>query len=82
MAFSGPEMIREAIDALMRADAARLECLAQQAPGLACPVNERERRAALAEQRTLGRLLSLTRRNLRLLRYGRSETEPCSPGRG
>lgn len=67
MALSAPELIRQAIDALMRADTARLESLAQQAPFVARPVEGPERRSAMAERRALGRLLSLTQRNLRLL---------------
>jgi hypothetical protein len=82
MSLSAPELIREAIDALMRADAARLELLAQQLPVLAPPVGGRERNAAMAEQRALGRLLSLTRRNLRLLGCGPSGSGPYGAGRG
>lgn len=65
MAVSAPELIREAIAALARADAARLEFLAQQMPN--APVDDRERKAAMAERRALGRLLLFTQRNLRLL---------------
>jgi hypothetical protein len=67
MALSAPELIREAIDALTRADAAHLEHLAQEAPAVAWPVEGQQRRTALAERRALGRLLLLTERNLRLL---------------
>ncbi|HTW46814.1 MAG TPA: hypothetical protein VMD92_02635 [Acidobacteriaceae bacterium] len=80
MALSAPELIREAMDALMHADAARLERLAQQAPALALPVSGRERNLAMAEQRAFGRLLELTRRNLRLL--GSNSAGPGSYGLG
>jgi hypothetical protein len=82
MALSAPELIREAIDALMRADAAHLERLAEQAPAVASPVSDRERNAAMAEQRALGRLLSLTRRNLRVLGCVPSGRGPHGEGRG
>lgn len=74
MALSAPELIREAVDALARADAARLELLAQQALQLTAPMDNRERHAAMAEQRILGRLLVFTRHNLRLL--GRNPAPP------
>jgi hypothetical protein len=81
MALTAPELIREAIAALMRADAAELERLAQQASALAPPVSDGERKTALAEQRALGHLLSLTRRNLRLLGCDSGGRGPYGVGR-
>lgn len=80
MASTAPELIREAIDALMRADAPRLERLAQQVCTLAVPVGEGQRKTALAEQRALARLLSLTRRNLRLLGGDPASSRPYGAG--
>jgi hypothetical protein len=82
MSLSAPELIREAIDALMRADTARLENLAQHAPALAFPTGGSERRTVLAEQRAFRRLLELTRHNLRLLGSRPSGTGPYGLGRG
>jgi hypothetical protein len=73
-----PELIREARDALVRADAACLERLAQQVPALPGPAGGREWRTAMAELRAFGRLLTLTRHNLRLL--GRDPARPGSHG--
>jgi hypothetical protein len=78
MSLSAPELIREARNALMRADAACLERLAQQVPSLPSPAGGREWRTAIAEQRTFGRFLTLTRHNLRLL--GRDPARPGSHG--
>jgi len=82
VALSAPEVIREAIDALARADAARLEFLAQQAPQLAAPIDDCERHAAEAERRALGRLLVLTQRNLRLLGRNAEPAGRYRVGRG
>jgi hypothetical protein len=81
MALSAPELIREARDALMCADAARLERLAQQVPALPGTGGAGEWRAAMAEQRAFGRLLSLTRRNLRLLGRDSARRDPYGRGR-
>jgi hypothetical protein len=67
MAISAGDMIGEAIDALVRADAERLEYWAQQAPGIASRMTEEERRAAIRQHCVLGKLIERTRRNLRLL---------------
>jgi hypothetical protein len=75
VALSVTELIREARDALMRADALRLESLALQVPALSGPAGACEWGTAMAEQRAFERLLSLTRHNLRLL--GR---DPARPG--
>jgi hypothetical protein len=72
-AASGLEILREAMTALARADAPRLEQLATEA-GMAVVPRE-ERKASRGEQyASLGLLLALTHRNLRLLRGERSET--------
>jgi hypothetical protein len=64
------EIFTEAIDGLVRADALRLAGLAEAAQAIAGPATERERMEAIRLQRVLGRLLVLTRRNLRLLGSG------------
>jgi hypothetical protein len=65
---SALELMGEAIDALQRADAARLERLAREAADAQGPRSEEERRAFAGKRLALRRLLALTRRNLRLLR--------------
>jgi hypothetical protein len=82
MALSAPELIREAMDALMRADASRLERLAQLVPAISPPATDRELKTAIVEQRALGRLLWLTRRNLRLLGCDPGSQGPYGMGRG
>lgn len=67
MALTVPMMIHEAVDSLTRADASRLEALAQQAVLVSPPRDDIEREQAAAEQHVLARLLALTRHNLRLL---------------
>ncbi|MGB6132048.1 MAG: hypothetical protein WBG54_09715 [Acidobacteriaceae bacterium] len=62
------ELLARSIAALARSDAAALEQLAQAALSAEVPSGEHERRVALAQHRALGQLLTLTRRNLRLLR--------------
>lgn len=62
------EILAQGIAALARSDAAVLEQLTAAAPHAELPAGERERRAARAQHRALGQLLTLTRRNLRLLR--------------
>ncbi|MGA8530221.1 MAG: hypothetical protein WB622_10925 [Acidobacteriaceae bacterium] len=64
-------VLREGIEALERVDAAHLEGLATRA-GKAV-MREGEQRAAREQYAVLGLLLSLTRRNLRLLRGERRE---------
>lgn len=61
-----------AVAALRRGDAAALERLAAAAKGMAAPRTAEERREAEGQLRALGRLVGLTRGNLRLLRgdYG------------
>lgn len=64
-------VMREGIRALARADAPRLTELAKQVEaggGMRAPETEAGREEALRLRRALGRLLALTRRNLRLLR--------------
>ena len=68
---SAVAMLREGIVALARADGPRLELLAAQAGNAA--VAEEERGAAGEEYAALGLLLTLTRRNLRLLRGERGD---------
>ncbi len=68
MAVSALELIGEAIEALTRADAARLRRLAEEAQQAEIPRAEPELRFVVERQKTLARLLALTRRNLRLLR--------------
>jgi hypothetical protein len=79
---SALELIGEAIDALMRADAARLERLAKQAPSVPLPQTESQRRELARNQRTLAHLLTLTRRNLRILGGLRGEAGRFEEGRG
>lgn len=62
------ELLAQGIAALARSDAAALEQLAAAAPAAEVPSGERECRAARTQHRALGHLLTLTRRNLRLLR--------------
>lgn len=79
METSALELMSEAIDALMRADAARLERLAAEVPR-ARGAETREERRALAEKRlALRHLLALTRRNLRLLRHAGVRPEGYGP---
>ncbi len=62
------ELLGSGIDALAHADAARLEVLAEAAQGARMPTTAEEWRMAEERRRTLGHLITLTRRNLRLLR--------------
>jgi hypothetical protein len=64
---SALELIGEAIDALTQADAARLERLAQQAHESPLPSTELQKLELERKHRALAHLLTLTRRNLRLL---------------
>ncbi|HEX3662638.1 MAG TPA: hypothetical protein VHU89_14475 [Acidobacteriaceae bacterium] len=66
---SASELLRSAIAALARGDAPLLERLAAQAGEVV--VGREEQRLAREQHATLGLLLALTRRNLRLLRGGR-----------
>jgi hypothetical protein len=61
------EVLMEAIEGLVRADALRLAGLVAAARESAGPATERERMEAVRLHRAFGRLLVLTRRNLRLL---------------
>jgi len=65
---SAVELLGAAIHALTRADAATLEGLAEAARGARGPETAEERRMARERMRTMGYLITLTRRNLRLLR--------------
>jgi hypothetical protein len=64
---SALELISEAMDALMRADAARLGRLAEEAREVRMPRTEPERQRIQGKLRVLAHFLELTRRNLRLL---------------
>jgi hypothetical protein len=70
-----PEILTEAIDGLVRVDALRLAVLVDVARQSAVPARERERMEAVRLHRVLGRLLVLTRRNLRLLGSARGVAE-------
>jgi hypothetical protein len=65
---SAVELLGAAIHALAHADAGRLEGLAEAAGEARGPRTGDERRMARERLRTLGHLITLTRRNLRLLR--------------
>jgi len=60
-------VLGEGIEALARADAASLVEMVEVALTLQAPGTREERAEALRLHRTLGRVLVLTRRNLRLL---------------
>lgn len=62
------ELLGAGIDALAHADAAQLQRLAKTAQEAGRPANAAEQGTAQERLRTLGTLLRLTRRNLRLLR--------------
>jgi hypothetical protein len=66
--MSAVELLGTGIDALARADAFLLEGLAEAAGGVPGPRTACEGRLARERLRTLEHLLTLTRRNLRLLR--------------
>jgi hypothetical protein len=74
--LSVAEMLGVGIEALARADAAELESLARAAPRAERPAIAEEVRIARERLRALETLLTLTQRNLRLLRgvggYGSS----------
>jgi hypothetical protein len=82
MAVSALEFMSEAIDALMRADAARLERLAAEAPSVPPPAGGLERDSVMGKRRAFVALLALTRRNLRLLRGNPARPEEYGPARG
>lgn len=81
MAVSALELMSEAIDALMRADAARLRRLAEQVPAIPQTVADLERESVRGKRRALVTLLAMTRRNLRLLRRNPERPEEYGPGR-
>lgn len=82
MAVSTLQLMSEAIDALMRADAARLKRLAEQAPNLPVPAAGQERESVMEKRRVLATLLGMTRRNLRLLRCKPDRPEEYGPRHG
>lgn len=82
MAVSALELMSEAIDALMRADAARLRQLAEQIPAIPQPVAALERESMRGKRRALVSLLAMTRRNLRILRRNSERPQEYGPGRG
>jgi hypothetical protein len=65
---SAVELLAAGINALAHADAAQLEALAEAARGAEAPQTVEERKKVREGLRTLGYLIALTRRNLRLLR--------------
>jgi hypothetical protein len=65
---SAVELLGAGINALAHADAAQLQALAEAARGASAPQNPEERERVRVGLRTLGYLITLTRRNLRLLR--------------
>ena len=66
--ISTVELLNAGILALAHADAAQLEGLAEAAPGVRPIETADEQRIAQQRLRTLGALIALSRRNLRLLR--------------
>jgi hypothetical protein len=62
------ELLGAGIHALTHADAIELKELAEAARAANAPMTPEERRLAREQLRTLGHLITLTRRNLRLLR--------------
>lgn len=66
--MSGVELLAAGIDALAHAAAGELEGLADAARDARMPQTLDEQRAVRDGLRTLGYLMTLTRRNLRLLR--------------
>lgn len=69
------DLLSAAVEALARADAEELLRLAESAPQVEPAETPLAQREALARHRTLGRLLQLTRHNLRLLRG--AYQDPC-----
>jgi hypothetical protein len=61
------DLLDEAVDALMRADAARMTTLASEAEGARQSLAPAEQKAAKAKRQVLARFLELTRRNIHLL---------------
>jgi len=66
--ISAVELLGAGIHALAHADAAQLEALARTAHAVRVPETAEERRRARERLRAMAFLLTLTRRNLRLLR--------------
>jgi len=62
------DLLGMGIEALAHADAAQLERLAKAAPGARRPGSAEERAEMRERLQTMGRLIALTLRNLRLLR--------------
>jgi hypothetical protein len=71
-AVTAAEVLRAGIQALAHADVERLEELAAMATAVRTSENRGDRRRAREGLRALECLLTLTRRNLRLLRGARS----------
>lgn len=67
VSISVAAMLEDGIDALARADAARLQQLAEAAQKSPWPATEPEFRRARERQRVFAHLLRLTRHNLRVL---------------
>jgi hypothetical protein len=65
---SAVELLGAGINALAYADAAQLEVLVEMSRGVRPPQTREERERARVGLQTLGHLITLTRRNLRLLR--------------
>lgn len=66
--LSAVELLGAGINALTHVDAAQLEGLAEAAREARGPETAEERKVARERMRTMGYLIALTRRNLRLLR--------------
>lgn len=81
MGTSALQLIGEAIDALMRADAARLERLGAELLEAAGAQTRQQERAVAEKKRALRHLLVLTRRNLRLLRRAEGPADGYGAGR-
>jgi ketosteroid isomerase-like protein len=78
---SALELISEAMDALMRADAARLGRLAEEAREVRMPGTEPEQQKVQGKLRVLAHFLALTRRNLRLLALNCGDPSGYGAGR-
>ncbi len=66
--MTAAELLAQGIAALAHSDAAKLEQLAQAAEAMEVPGSGAERASLRSQHRALGKLLALTRRNLRVLR--------------
>lgn len=68
MSVPAGELLQEGMEALTRANLAELDRLCDAAADVRLPETAEERKLAQGNLRSLGHLIALTRRNLRLLR--------------